>query len=282
MKTHLVTLVNRFTELETPRLAAALAFYLSVLFAPLVIIFVALSASVSSSLALGLETQVVQVAGADAGQMFHSVMLYAKEKFTWTSGSGILAFLFFLILASLIFGELRADLNKIFSVQKVRRPQGAWHWLVQYLREQISHIGLVLAFVFLMFVTLAGSSLLNAVHFGDLHLLLVLFDIAVTWIFYSMSFILMIRFVPDERQSWSRALKGGILIATLFTIGKELVGLYLGKSAINSVYGPAGAGIAFLAWVYYCATIVFFGAEASSLIGKNTGESPTFAKGPLA
>lgn len=51
------------------------------------------------------------------------------------------------------------------------------------------------------------------------------------------------------------------MTAFLFTAGKLLVGLYLGKSAVVSAYGAAGSLVLVLLWVYYSAQILLLGAE---------------------
>ncbi len=49
------------------------------------------------------------------------------------------------------------------------------------------------------------------------------------------------------------------MTAALFTIGKSLIGWYIGSSAVASSYGAAGALIVVLFWVYY--QIFLLGAE---------------------
>jgi membrane protein len=77
-------------------------------------------------------------------------------------------------------------------------------------------------------------------------------------------FTLLFRFLPDVRTAWGNAARGGMITALLFVIGKELIGLYLGKSAIGSAYGVAGSAIVLLVWVYYSVMIIFIGAHVSS------------------
>jgi membrane protein len=67
--------------------------------------------------------------------------------------------------------------------------------------------------------------------------------------------------LPDERLSWQDVAIGSMFTACLFTVGKYLIGLYIGKSAVASSFGAAGSVIAILLWVYYSAQILFMGAE---------------------
>jgi membrane protein len=74
-------------------------------------------------------------------------------------------------------------------------------------------------------------------------------------------FALLFRYVPDVRLRWRDVWVGGGITAVLFTIGKAVIGAYIGRAGVGSAYGAAGSLIALLVWVYYSALIVFFGAE---------------------
>ena len=72
---------------------------------------------------------------------------------------------------------------------------------------------------------------------------------------------LILKYVPDVRLRWRDVWPGALATALLFTIGKGLLGLYLGKAAVGSAYGAAGSLIVVILWVYYSAMIFYFGAE---------------------
>ena len=63
--------------------------------------------------------------------------------------------------------------------------------------------------------------------------------------------------------AWGDVWHGALVTAVLFTIGKLLIGLYLGKSAVGSTFGAAGSLVVLLIWIYYSAQILYFGAELS-------------------
>jgi membrane protein len=77
----------------------------------------------------------------------------------------------------------------------------------------------------------------------------------------ALLFALIFKLLPDARVAWGDVWIGAALTALLFTLGKFLLGLYLGRSGVTSTYGAAGSLVALLVWVYYSAQIVFFGAE---------------------
>src|SRR5207245_2484706 len=79
------------------------------------------------------------------------------------------------------------------------------------------------------------------------------------------------KILPDVRIGWRVVWFGGAVTALLFTVGKELIGMYLGRDSIASVYGAAGSMIVILMWVYYSSIIFLFGAEMTQLSAKTLG-----------
>jgi membrane protein len=72
---------------------------------------------------------------------------------------------------------------------------------------------------------------------------------------------MIFKLLPDVHIAWRDVWVGAVLTALLFVVGKSLVGLYLGRSGLDSAYGAAGSLVVLLVWVYYSSLIVFFGAE---------------------
>jgi len=81
-------------------------------------------------------------------------------------------------------------------------------------------------------------------------------------------FAVIYKALPDVKLAWRNVWTGAAVTAVLFTIGKTLIGLYLGRSTVASVYGAAGSLIVILLWVYYSAQIVFFGAEFTKVYSR--------------
>ena len=79
------------------------------------------------------------------------------------------------------------------------------------------------------------------------------------------------KLVPDAKVEWRDVWVGGIVTAVLFTIGKSLLGLYLGKAAVGSAYGAAGSIIALVVWVYYATQIFLLGAEFTQVRARRSG-----------
>ena len=84
-------------------------------------------------------------------------------------------------------------------------------------------------------------------------------------------FALLYRVLPDVRLGWRDVTTGAFVTAVLFTIGQQLIGLYLGQSSVASSYGAAGSIMILLLWVYHSCQILLFGAEFTRVYARHHG-----------
>lgn len=266
-KTFVEKFLLKFSADDTTTLAASLAFYAVLSLAPLLILFVTISANFSDRLQARFLTEAHQIMGDDAAKAVEMIIESAKDRPDLTSVASTMGVLTLLISSSLIFGQLRSTLNRIFGVH-LRSAKG--ESMVQlgwgYFKERLFHVGLALGFIFTLIASLVVSSIISSP--GHAHSLLypVGLNLMANLVFYFLTFTLLFRFMPDRRLPWTRAAQGGGLTAVLFVVGKELIGLYLAKSAVGSSYGAAGSVIVLLVWVYYSSLITFIGAQVSWLL----------------
>jgi membrane protein len=136
---------------------------------------------------------------------------------------------------------------------------------------------MVLALGFLLLVSLIWSAGLAAVS-GYVRARLPLPAGVLTSLSEGFSFAaiagliaVIFKYVPDVKLRWRDMLEGAVATALLFTVGKALLGLYLGKAAVGSAYGAAGSLIAVIVWVYYSAMIFYFGAELTRVQAEAAG-----------
>ena len=109
-------------------------------------------------------------------------------------------------------------------------------------------------------------------------ILLQLLNFMVSFAVISVLFALLFRVLPNAPVRWRFALLGGAITALLFSLGKLLIGWYLGQSAVGSLYGAAGSVVVLLVWVYYSAQIMLLGAEFTKVyhrrfVGKDRSQS---------
>jgi membrane protein len=247
---------------EAPRLGAALSFYTMLSLAPLVILVIAIASMVFGHSAAQNEIirQVQGIMGAEGAKAVESVIQHGQKP-TGVFAS-VIGAITLLVGASGAFSELQSALNKIWDVQ-AKDGSG----VASLIKSRLFSFGMVLAVSFLLLVSLvitAGLAVLGK-FFGEIlpmpELLMHTINFLVSFAGISALFALIFKYVPEASIKWQDVWEGAIVTALLFTIGKSLIGLYLGKAAVGSAYGAAGSLIVVIVWVYYSALIFFFGAE---------------------
>jgi membrane protein len=248
------------------RLAASLAFYTALSLAPLVVIVVGLAGLVTE------RQQVAQHLATESERLLGSAGRQVVEVILTTTGpqGGTLAtltgLLTLLLGATAVFGELAAALNLIWEVQP-KPLSGVGSALGDWLKQRVFSLAIVLAIAFLLLVSLFVSAALAgaATYLRGLgetswsrgRVL----ELALSLPVLMGLFALLFKYVPDVRLHWRDVWVGGGITAILFTIGKAVIGAYIGHAGVGTAYGAAGSLVALLVWVYYSALIVFFGAE---------------------
>jgi len=254
---------NSWLEHEGPRLAASLSLYSLLSLAPLVILTIAVAALLfgHSAAQEALIDEVRDVMGGDGARTVQAVIEHGKEPHSGSLAS-VIGIIILIVGASSVFGELQSALNKIWEVKPAPGTG-----LLTLLRARLVSFALVLGCGFLLLVSLVFSTALAAFgRFFSAHLSLPTEFLAATNALVSFAGIfvliaLILKFVPDVTLRWRDVWPGALATALLFTIGKALLGLYLGKTAVGSAYGAAGSIIVVILWVYYSAMIFYFGAE---------------------
>ena len=255
--------VNNWLDHEGPRLAASLSLYSLLSLAPLAILSIAIaSLAFGRSAAQSAILQEVRgVMGTDGARTVQSVIEHGKSPQAGSAAS-LIGIAILLFGASSVFSELQSGLNKVWGAQV---PKGSGIWAL--LKSRLVSFALVLSFGFLLLVSLLFSAGLAAFgHYLSDHLslpraLLTAMNVLISFVGIFVLLGLILRYVPDVRLRWRDVWQGALATALLFTLGKALLGLYLGKAAVGSAYGAAGSLIVVIVWVYYFAMIFYFGAE---------------------
>jgi membrane protein len=200
--------------------------------------------------------------GPESAQAIQGMIENASDKPKTGIISTVLGAVTLLIGAGGVVGQLQTSLNKIWGVEP-KSGQGVW----VFIRQRFISFAMVLAVGFLLLVSLVVTALLTAFSqfigslLGGVAFLSHLLDIVVSFAFVTLLFAMIYKFVPDVQIQWKDVWIGAALTSILFTIGKFLIGLYLGSSGVTSAYGAAGSLITVLLWVFYSSLIFLFGAE---------------------
>jgi membrane protein len=263
---------SEFGEDNVLRLSAALAYYAMFSIGPLLVIVVGLAglAFGHESVHKQIEGQLKDMIGPSGANTISSMM--AAQKHGTSLIATIVGLVALLFGAGGVFGALQDSLNTIWEVKS--KP-GAGIWAI--LRARFLSFSMVLGIGFLLLVSMALTTFLTAVT-GSLgsqlpisevlaHALNFIVSFGVITVLFAMIF----KYLPDVKVPFRKVWVGAIGTAFLFTIGKYLLGLYLGRASTTSSFGAAASVIVILMWVYYASVILFFGAEFTQVYAKQTG-----------
>ena len=255
---------SKWSDHHATRLGASVAFYTLLSFAPLLVLLAAIAALVlhdKNAAQNGLIDQAKQMMGGGGGDAVKSLLASAQKPSSGVFAS-IVSFLVLLFGASGVFTELHDALNLIWDAT----PKAS-SGVMGLIKDRLFSFGMVLSVGFVLLVSLFVSAGLAFIgkFFGQIiplpNAVLQIANFIVSFVVITLLFALMFKFVPAVHISWRNVIVGAIGTALLFTIGKFLLGLYLGKASVGSTYGAAGSLVAVIVWVYYSAQIFFFGAE---------------------
>ena len=251
---------------------AALAFYALLSFAPLLVLVIALAGTVFGPDAAAGEI-VRQLDGLIGGAGAAAVEAMIKGAHDEDLGviASLIAGVTLLVGSTTAFAELKDSLDEIWSEQS--EPASG---LIDALKGRLLSFGLVVVLGFLLLVSLAVNAGLAALarYWGNLagdSTLLVIASSLVSYLVIAALFAAIYKLLPPVRLSWSDVAIGAIITTTLFSVGKHLIGLYLGNAAVTSSFGAAGSLVVVLVWVYFSAQIFFFGAEFTRLYALHYG-----------
>jgi membrane protein len=266
-----------WTDDNASRLSAALAYYTIFSLAPLLVIVIAIAGLVWDAGAVRTQvlSQVQSLVGADGAEFVASLMTS-----TGSPGEGILALaigILTLLFGALgVFNELHNSLNIIWNV-RVEKPRGFLQSLKKVVLDRLLSFTMILGIGFLLLVSLVVTAGLSATQevLGEAvpipEVLLQLLNLVISVGVITVLFALIFKFLPDVRIAWREVWMGAFVTSLLFALGKTLIGLYLGNSAVGSTFGAAGSLVLLLLWIYYSAQILFFGAEFTQVYANQYG-----------
>lgn len=262
---------------NVPHMGAALAYYTLFALAPILVVVVAVGGMAFGPEAVRGEIvgQIGGLVGRDGAQAIQSI-LEGAAKSSLSIPVTIIGVITFMLGATGAFLELQDDLDAIWRV----KPRSRGNFLRDLLMQRIISFGLVLGFAFLLLTSLVVSAALAGAHtymghaFPGVAALWEAVNVVVSLGVITLLFAMIYKVVPDVKLKWSDVWVGALVTAGLFTIGKFLIGLYLGKSTFASTYGAAGSVVIILVWVYYSSQIILLGAEFTRAYVERFGPRP--------
>ena len=270
---------KEFMEDKALRLAAALAYYAIFSIGPLLFVMVMVASWFLGDQAVRgqLNDTLKDFIGEGPAKTVESMM--AAKKLGTSPTTTALAIVTLLFGASGVFGQLQDALNTIWEV-KAKPGMG----VMAFLRDRFLSMSMVLGLGFLLLISMVVTTAVHALVQRGGQLLPIpdaatsLLSFVFSFIVVALLFAMIFKFLPDVRIRWRYAWVGALVTAILFTMGKFLLGLYLGREGMESSYGAAGSVIIVLLWIYYSSVILFFGAEFTQVYMRNAGARMTPSK----
>lgn len=257
------------------RLGASVAFYSLLSLTPLLLVTVSVVGIVYGQSAAQRDvTQEIQSLVGPAAAKAATGFLQAPQAKTHGIIGTLLGLLTILFSASGVVIELQSALNYIWEV---KTPDASGMRMVtSFLKQRLFSFAMVLAVGFLLIVSLALSTFIsglgaNSALSGWEEALLHLLNALVSFLVITGLFGAIYKVMPDVPLQWRDVLLGGAVTSLLFTIGKLVLGIYLGRASYSSMYGAAASMVVLIAWVYYSAQIFFLGAEFTKVFAQRYG-----------
>jgi membrane protein len=264
--------VSAWNDDDAPRLAAALAFYTLLSLSPILIVIVGVAGLVFGKAAASgqLAWQIHDLVGWDEARMFQSVVQEATRAHHATFLAAALSILTLLFGASSVVVELRSGLNTIWHIAPAGNSSGL-KAILKLGKERLYSIALIIGAGFLLLLSVAASAGIAALsrilgpNFPIPEAWLHVATFVASFLVIAVLFATIYRVMPDVELEWADVAVGACVTALIFTIGKQLIALYLAKAAFASTFGAAGSFVILLVWVYYSAQLFFLGAEFTKI-----------------
>jgi membrane protein len=243
--------------------SAALAYYTIFSIAPLLVVVVAVAGLVFGEAAV--RGRIVEQFGQLMGKAQAETLQHLLQKTSSARASGIAAVLGLITLvfgATAVFVHVQDCLNRIWEVKPREGP-----FLKLILRKRVASFALVLGIGFLLLVSLTLSAALAGLE-GYIRrqvplpfVLLEAMNVLFSFLSIALLFAMIYRVLPDAKIGWQDVGIGALATSAFFSIGKTLIGLYLGRTAVASPFGAAGSLVVILLWIYYTSAILLVGGE---------------------
>jgi membrane protein len=265
-----------------PSMGAALAYYTMFSIAPLLLIVISTAGLVFGEEAVRGEIfgQLRGLMGDQGAQAVQSLLESVSEPKKGMAGT-IIGSVLLLIGATTVFAELQDAFDRIWRAPDKDKTGG----VLQLIRSRLLSFGIILGIGFLMIVSLVFSAAIAALGkwwgplFSNLEVIATVLNFVFSFALMTAVFAMLYKFMPRVKIHWKDVWAGATVTALLFTVGKILIGIYIGKSAISSGFGAAGSLVVVLVWVYYSAQIFLLGAEFTWVYahahGSRKDESPS-------
>ena len=280
--------VTAWVDDYAPSMGAALSYYTVFSLAPVLLIVISVAGLIFGAEAARGEIfgQLRGLMGADAAKAIEDILTSVNKPTEGITGT-VIGLVVLFIGATTVFGELQDALDRIWRAPARDKTAGWWGLI----RARLLSFGMILGIAFLLIVSLVLSAATAALGkwwsgaFGSWEVLAQAVNLLVGYGVTTVAFAMIYKIMPRVKIRWHDVWLGAAVTALLFTVGRFLIGLYIGKSGIASGFGAAGSLVIIFVWVYYSAQIFLLGAEFTWVYARTFGsmrnlDAPTKPEDP--
>jgi len=269
--------VSKFLEDDLMTDAAALAYYTIFSLPPMLLVILMTATqfyneqAVKSAIFGEIESLIGQQSASQLAGTLDRLGVFDTVSWTTAISAGTLLF-----TATTVFVTIQNALNKTFKVKA--RPKGLG--ILKFLRDRLLSFSFLIGIGFVLLASLVINALISSFiayldsQIGHVSAMLTLLTSAlVPLMILTVFFAMIFKFLPDAKLQWKDTWRGAIFTAICFSIGKELIGIYIGNSQTANLYEAAGSVMVIMVWVFFTSTIFLFGAVFTCEQAKlNTGK----------
>lgn len=254
---------TNFSDDKVLKFSAALSYYTVFSIAPILTIIISIFARIFGRDAVQNQvfSQINGLVGNEAAKQIQDMIINTNKSGN-TLIASIISIVVLVFTATAIFGEVQDSINSIWGLKS--KPKAG---IIKLVINRLISFSLIISLGFVAMVSLvldaavtAVSDLLATIPGVGVYFVMII-NYALNFTVVAFMFSVMFKVLPDAKIKWRDVIKGAVITAILFIIGKELIKWYVDTFNPGSVYGAAGSIVILLLWVYYTAIILYFGAE---------------------
>lgn len=256
--------ISQFADDNAIKFSASLSYYTIFALPPMLIIIFSISGFFFGKEAIQGKVygQIAGLVGSNAAIQIQEIIKNVHTS-TDSTFATVLSVIMIIVGSTGVFAEIQDSINHIWGIRA--KPKRSW---LKWLLNRLLSFSMLLSIGFILLVSLMLNTLMDLlsarlqVYFSHITVqVFYILNLVLVFSVITTLFSIIFKMLPDGKVSWKDSIRGAAFTASLFMIGKFLIGYYLGHSSVTSIYGAAGSVIVILLWVYYSSIILYFGAE---------------------
>lgn len=257
IKNRLVSAVSNASKHDIFVMSSSLAYTTALALAPFMLITLSFASLLSPDLQQNIYEGLTTAVGEKIASTILAMIESADQNPKLSGLSGVIGVAVLAISASAIFTQLKIALDKINEHALRHDKSGIWN----FVKSRLLSVGLVFGFAFLSVASLIFTMVIAIFYPDGVGFLWGFVSFTVNFVVFTLVFAMIYRFVPTDKATFKSCWISGAISTVFYLVGKQLIGLYLGRAGLESSYGAAGSLIALLIWVYYTALTLLFSYE---------------------